>query len=278
MNGTTLKFGKNRAVPIHPPWIVAVGLAWVLTGGYISSVDAFKVSECLPVINNPINPPDEAREVATKVSKELETLLQDDDALAERLGFIDPREQIPLKPYQLMIKDQPPGPLAVFYVSLKALQDFLLPASSSAALSKEDYAISLMTQNENWSNLSKALVPRRFLYPITNANDRVASSVLVSQDLKNKGWKVIKFGSPKLTQALTNPEIRTSGLNYFAINIRSLNRWYLGWISGGEFWLKAIVDDPGFNFAKGKSLRAREVFLALQKEARTIDRKNPAPR
>ena len=90
---------------------------------------------------------------------------------------------------------------------------------------------------------------------------------------------MIKIGSQSLTQALTNPEFRKTDINYFAINIRSLNRWYLGWISGNEFWLKAINNyDAGINFSKGESRRASEVLLALKKEAMTINRLNPRPR
>ena len=136
MNETTLKFAPNRScsvrrwVALHAPWVVVVGAAWMLTGVSIARVEAITVNELLPVMQKPLIPPEEAKKLAKDVSIDLKNLIQKGDKLAEQLGSIDLRKARPDKPFDLVAPEQTPDALPVFYISLKAIQEFQMPASS----------------------------------------------------------------------------------------------------------------------------------------------------
>lgn len=195
----------------------------------------------------------------------LRKLVQEDDGLAQRLGFNFAGEILtPQFPLKLGV------PFAVFRVGLKRVR----------AYQSGSDARTLLLDESNWlavgTTPSVYFVPVRFLFPI-NIDGSVRSSTLASVPLSQSNWVLEKIGSPTLIRQLTK---HGSGPAHFVVWIPALNRYYLGIIHAGIFKIKVIFPNDPIGLKEGDERSAEEIFQRLQREAIKIDPDDPnvAPR
>jgi hypothetical protein len=114
----------------------------------------------------------------------------------------------------------------------------------------------------------------QLLFPVKiKGKDKVASSVTVrlleehekmNQKDQETGWRITRWGRPKLINQLT--EILPPDKLGILVAIPSLNRKFFGYVDDTELKLVPLVSD--YLFTKGIALPAKEAFLKLVPEAK----------
>lgn len=272
MNGITTAFNRNSRILTSFLWpAVFWGFFCIGTLAVPANVEALDLKTAFVLLTSRIDPPSLAGEAAKLEMNKLPNIVGRNNNLAKRLGFDSAADVAVASSLSLAL------PLPVFYVGLQALQEFSPPPSPPLLLPTADFAIALLSEDANWSQSASGFFPVRFIFPIKTSSIRPATSVFVVFFPDSSKWEVQRLGSPRLIRALTNSQLR-NGPKDFAVRIPALNRWYLGWMDGAKFWIRAIFDDKAINLSKGEKRLAKDVFLALKREAMAIERNNPAPR
>ncbi len=174
--------------------------------------------------------------------------LGDKDKLsrAQELGFgTDPTSaEIPSKAL----------PFFIYHVGLKDLRNFDSGKETSDLL----------------------MFTNQLLFPVHTKDKDNASSVTVrllgeheemNQKDQETGWRITRWGRPKLINQLT--EILPRNTQGILVTIPSLNRKFLGYVADTDLKLVPLVSD--YLFTKGIPLPAKEVFLKLVLEAKSVD-------
>ena len=111
----------------------------------------------------------------------------------------------------------------------------------------------------------------KVIYPVT-VKEQVRSSIVVEK--VNETWKTTNFGGPNLIKILANIRKNTSdssGLpisSYFAVQVPSLNLYFVGHRTDNELMLTPLLDDPSFEFKAGRTTPAKDVFSAILPSAK----------
>jgi hypothetical protein len=96
----------------------------------------------------------------------------------------------------------------------------------------------------------------------------VKSSLTVSQSHGNPRWQATRWGSANLIRSI-RLHIRLN--SEFLVWIPSLNLYFLGDATGGQFMMTPLASHRGLGFQEGQALPTKTVFAILYEEAKAHD-------